>query len=383
MQIVPVEGKAMLERFIRVPMRLNANDPSWIAPLMFERREALSAKVNPFFQHAEAQFWLAVKDGRDVGRISAQIDRLAPTDPADPAGYFGMIAAEDDAAIFAALFAVAEAWLAERGRTRVLGPFNLSINEEIGLLIEGFDTPPMLMMGHDPAYAAARIEALGYAKAKDVFAYISDIPVFTPGVQARLQRPLPAGMTLRPVRMNRFDEEVNTLVAILNDAWADNWGAAPVTEAETKHLGESLRLILHPRFVWFVEIDGEPAGFIVLLPNLNDAIYDLKGKLLPFGWAKLLWRLKVKGVRRGRVPLMGVKKKFSRDPRGLLAPFALVDVIRREGVKHGITGGEYSWILEDNKPMRHILESFGAHAYKTYRIYEKRLAPALAAPAAV
>jgi len=373
LEIIPVDSPALLERFIRVPMRLMENDPSYVAPLMFERREALSAKHNPFFQHADVQFWLARKDGRDVGRISAQIDHLARTDPEAPAGFFGMIAAEDDPDIFSALFETAESWLRARGRKQVLGPFNLSINEEIGLLVEGFDTPPMLMMPHDPRYAGARIEALGYTKAKDVFAYISDIPVFTKGVQARLGRPLPAGMVLRPVNMKKFDDEVNSLVEILNDAWSENWGAAPVTEAETRHLAESIRLILHPRLIWFVEIDGEAAAFIVLLPNLNDAIYDLKGKLFPFGWAKLLWRLKVKGVKRGRVPLMGVKKKFARDPRGLLAPFALVDAIRREGVKIGIVGGEYSWILEDNRSMRHILEDFGARAYKTYRIYGKAL----------
>ncbi|MEO8926517.1 MAG: dATP pyrophosphohydrolase [Caulobacteraceae bacterium] len=371
--IVPVASPAELERFIRLPMRLNAGDPNWIAPLMFERREALSPKHNPFFQHADVQFWLARKEGRDVGRISAQIDHLARTDPAAPAGYFGMIAAEDDPAVFAALFETAEAWLRARGRVQVLGPFNLSINEEVGLLIDGIDTPPMLMMGHDPAYTAGRIEALGYAKAKDVLAYISDVPVFTPGVQARLNRPLPRGVVLRAVRMNRFDEDVRILVDILNDAWSQNWGSAPVTEAETKHLAESIRLILHPRLVWFLEIDGEAAGFGVLLPNLNDAIFDLGGRLFPLGWAKLLWRLKVRGVKRGRVPLMGIKRKFARDPRGAFAPFVILDAIRREGVKLGITQAEYSWILEDNLPMRHILEGFGARIYKTYRIYGKTI----------
>ena len=376
MEILPVRTAAHLERFIRVPMRLNAGDPNWIAPLMFERREALSAKHNPFFAHADAQFWLACKDGRDVGRISAQIDHLAPSDPAAPSGYFGMIAAEDDPDVFTALFDTAEDWLRERGRTRALGPFNLSINEEVGLLVDGFDTPPMMLMGHDQPYVGGRVEDQGYLKVKDLYAYISDVPTFTPGVQARLNRPLPEGMVVRPVRMNRFDEEIAVLVDILNDAWSSNWGAARVTEAETRHLGQSLRPILNPRLVWFVEIDGEPAGFVVMLPNLNDAIFDLNGKILPFGWAKLLWRLKVTGVKRGRVPLMGVKRKFARDPRGVFSPFALVDAIRREGVKIGINQGEYSWILEDNQPMRHILEAFGARAYKTYRVYEKTIAAA-------
>ena len=373
MDILPVASAAELERFIKVPMRINAEDPNYIAPLMFERREALSAKHNPFFEHADTQFWLARKGGRDVGRISAQIDHLAKTDPAAPEGFFGMIAAEDDPEVFAALFAAAENWLRSRGRTRAVGPFNLSIWEEVGLQIDGYSTPSMLMMPQDAPFTARRVEEQGYTKVKDVFAYISGVPVFTPGVQARLNRPLPPGMILRPIRMNRFDEELKNVVGILNDAWSENWGSTPITDAETRHLGESLKLILHPRLLWFVEIDGEPAAFVALLPNLNDAIVDLKGKLAPFGWAKLLWRLKVRGVKRGRVPLMGVKKKFARDRRGIFAPFVILDAIRREGVKLGITEAEYSWILEDNLPMRHILEGFGARIYKTYRLYGKSL----------
>ena len=372
-EIVPVTGKAELERFIQVAMRINACDPNYVAPLMFERREALSPKHNPFFEHADVQFWLARTDGRDVGRISAQIDHLARTNPTKPAGYFGMIAAEDDDEVFSVLFETAETWLRSRGRTQAIGPFNLSINEEVGVLVDGFDTPPMLMMPHDAPFTARRIEEQGYAKVKDLFAYISGVPTFTPGVQARLNRPLPIGMVLRPVRMEKFAEDLRLLVEIWNDAWSENWGAAPITEAETTYLGQSLRLILHPRLLWFLEIDGEAVGFGALLPNLNDATYDLGGKLAPFGWMKLLWRLKVKGVKRGRVPLMGVKKRFARDRRGILAPFVILDAIRREGVKLGIREAEYSWILEDNLPMRHILEGFGASIYKTYRIFGKTL----------
>jgi hypothetical protein len=373
-EIIPVESKAELERFIRLPMRLSAHDPAWVAPLMFERREALSRKINPFFQHADAQFWLARKDGRDVGRISAQIDHLAKTDPAAPAGYFGMIAAEDDAEVFTALFKTAEDWLRDRGRTEALGPFNLSVNEEVGLLIDGFETPPMVMMGHDQPFTARRIEEQGYAKAKDMYAYISEAFLFSERVEARLKRPLPAGMVLRQVRMNKFDEEIRILSEILNDAWSENWGAAPITEAETKHLGESLKLILVPKWIWFVEIDGEPAAFVVLLPDLNDATRDLNGSLLPFGWAKLIWRLKLRPIRRGRVPLMGVRKRYARDRRGGLAPFVLIDAIRRESMKQGLQAAEYSWILEDNLPMRHILEGLNARIYKTYRVFGKQIA---------
>jgi hypothetical protein len=371
-QIVPVVGKAMLERFIRLPMRLNANDPAWISPLLFERREALSNK-NPYFEHADVQFWLAVRGGKDVGRISAQIDHLAREEPDKPTGHFGMIAAEDDAEVFAALFATAEAWLKARGKVRVLGPFNLSINEEAGLLVAGHDTPPFVMMPHDPAYAQARVEALGYVKAKDLLPYWTPVPKWPAAIQRRLDRPLPAGVVLRPIDNKRFEAEVNSLVEIYNDAWKDNWGSVPITQAETKFLKDSLGFLLKPQSIWFLEIDGEAAAFGVVVPDLNDCIRDLDGRLFPFGWAKLLWRLKFGRMRRGRVPLMGVKRKFARDPRGLFAPFLLMDAMLKTVIKYGNEGCECGWILEDNRPMRHIMEMLGGTPYKTYRIYEKMI----------
>jgi hypothetical protein len=219
------------------------------------------------------------------------------------------------------------------------------------------------------------VEAQGYEKAKDVFAYISETFQFNPLIEKRISKPLPAGMVLRQVRMDRFKEEVAIFTDILNDAWSENWGSAKITEAEAKYLGDSLRLILNKNWFWFVEIDGEPAAFIILLPNLMDMVHDLGGKLWPTGWAKLIWRLKFQPVRSARVPLMGVRKKFHRDRRGALAPFVLIDAVRRHSVPQGLQRAEYSWILENNKPMRHILEGLNAHIYKTYRIYQKQIAP--------
>jgi hypothetical protein len=368
-EIVEVLTPADMDRFVRLPLRLNAGDPAWSPPLVMERKEALSPKINPFFQHAEAAFWLAVRDGRDVGRISAQLDHLAPPDPDAPYGYFGMIAAEDDPAVFAALFTAAESWLKARGKVRAVGPFNLSVNEEIGLLVDGFDTPPMVMMGHDPRYAGPRIEAQGYAKEKDVFAYICDTATDVPAAaRRRLDRGPPAGVTLRMLDLKRYDEEVRTLTSIFNDAWAGNWGFAPLTEAETDHLGKSLKLLL-----WFAEVDGEPVGFGVVLPNLNEAVRDLNGELFPFGILKLLWRLKVAGVKSGRLPLMGIRRSAYSSVRGAMLPFLIIDNLRREALKLGITKVEMSWILEDNLPMRRIIEAVGGERYKTYRLYGKAL----------
>ncbi len=373
--ITEVASKADLARFIRLPMALNANDPAWISPLISEREAALSAKTNPFFDHAEVQLWIASRGGRDVGRISAQIDALSPSDPKAPVGHFGMIAAEDDAEVFAKLLETAETWLKARGCVTALGPFNLSINEEVGLLVDGFDTPPMVLMGHDPQYAAPRIEAQGYTKAKDIYAYLSKMTDDVPApIIRRIRRGLAPGVTLRMVDMKRFDAEVASLTEILNDAWSGNWGFTPTTEAETRQLAKSLRPIIDPRLVWFAEIDGETAGFVAMLPNVNEAITDLDGRLAPFGWAKLLWRLKVSRVKSVRVPLMGVKRKFGDGMRGQMLPFQLMDASATQARALGYERYEFSWILEDNAPMRRICESLGAHIYKTYRIYEKALA---------
>ena len=375
LQVIPVQTPDELKRFIALPARLNAKDPNWITPLFMERTEALTPKTNPFFAHAEVQLFLATRGGRDVGRISAQIDQLTPQPtPGRLDGHFGMIAGEDDAAVFQVLFRAAEDWLRARGRTHVVGPFNLSINEEVGLLVHGFDTPPMILMGHDPAYTGKRVEEQGYAKAKDVFAYRAgedgDIPEVA---RRRVKRGLPEGVVLRQLDMKRYDEEVHTLTDILNDAWKENWGFTATTEAETAQLGKALKQVIDKRLIWFAEIDGEAAGVVVFLPNVNEAIADLKGKLLPFGWAKLLWRLKVKSVKSARIPLMGVKKKFASTQRGRMLPFWMMKASRDMAMSLGYNRYEISWVLEDNKAMCHIAENVGGTHYKTYRIYEKAL----------
>ncbi len=375
-EILPVRGRAELERFIRLPHALFRGDPAWVPPLLAERRAALSPRANPWFRHAEAAFWIARRGGRDVGRISAQEDRLAPADP-DGAriGHFGLLAAEDDGAVFAALLSAAEGWLAARGLRRVRGPFSLSVNDQAGLLVSGFDAPPMLMMPHDPPYAGPRVEALGYRKARDLLAYVCDADTpLPPAAAAVVRRGLPAGVTLRPMRRGALREEVSALIGIFNDAWAGNWGFVPFTAEEVAHLADELRPLLRERLVWFAEFRGEPVAFAVCLPNLNEAIRDLSGRLLPFGWARLLWRLKVSGVASARVPLMGVRRSLNNGLFGRVVPFFLVEAMRQEAKALGIRRIEMSWVLEDNARMRHLAEAAAGRAYKTYRVYERDLA---------
>jgi len=374
LQIVPVDSLAMMKRFIRLPTRLHANDPNWVTPLDMEREETFSREKNPLFRTTEVQFWLAQRDGRDVGRISAQVE-TGTISATDKTGHFGLIAAEDDPTIFAALFTTAESWLKARGMKQVLGPFNLNINEETGVLVDGFDTPPMLLMGHDLPYVAQHIEARGYTKAKDVYAYIYDIDrPFPQAVENLLRRELPKGYRLRKLDFKQYRRDIGDITDIFNNAWCDNWRFAPLTEVDTEHLAKAMKPILNPDLVWFVDVDGEPAGFGVALPNINEALEGLDGKLLPFGWARLLWRLKVKGVKTARVPLMGVKRKFAGGLGGSLLPFLIIDAMRKEARKIGYQKVELSWILEDNIGMNRINQGIGAHAYKTYRVYGKALA---------
>jgi hypothetical protein len=374
-EVVPVSGRAATERFIRLPERLLAADPRFVPPLRMERRMAFSTRKNPYFRHAEAAFFLALRDGRPVGRISAQQDRLSPPMPdGSPAGHFGLLLAEDDAAVHAALLAEAERWCAARGVRRITGPFSLSINEESGLLVQGFDTPPMLMMPHDPPYTARHLEALGYAKEKDLLAYRVETALPPPAGAAQLvARGLPPGVTLRTMRMGELRQEVAKLVGIFNDAWAGNWGFVPITEDEVDAMASALKPLLRERLVWFAEVDGEAIAFAVCLPNLNEAIRDLGGRLLPLGWAKLLWRLRGHRVGTARVPLMGVKRSLAKGMLGRVLPLFIVEALRSEARAQGIRQIEMSWVLDDNLPMRRLAEAVGGEAYKTYRVFGKDL----------
>ncbi|APH56018.1 dATP pyrophosphohydrolase [Granulibacter bethesdensis] len=369
-EIIPMRSKADRERFIAFPDRLAAEDPYYIAPLRIDQRMLLSQSRNPYFRHAKAAFWLARRHGRDVGRISAQHDLLEP----NGIGHFGMLAAEDDAAVFAALLRTVEAWHRERGIGEIQGPFNLSINETAGVLVDGFETPPMLMMGHDQPYVGSRLEEQGYEKARDLLAYLYDTEApLPPFVGRMLNRPLPQGLSIRHLNWSRYREEVASITAIFNDAWSDNWGFVPLTEDETDAMAQQLKLLLHDKMIWFADYEGKPIAFIVALPNLNEAIRDLRGKLWPFGLVRLLWRLKIRGVKTARVPLMGIKRSFSHGLLGSLIPFLLVDAVRRESAKLGMCSVELSWVLENNDPMRRMNEALGGSIYKTYRVYRKSL----------
>jgi hypothetical protein len=373
LRISLVSSKKDLDFFIKLPESIFADDPCWVTPLMLERRMFFSDKHNPYFQHAKWQAWLAWRGDQIVGRISAQVDSLHLERYNDATGFFGFLDAEDNQNTFDALISTAEKWLKDQKIRKVRGPFNLSINEEMGLLVEGFDTPPVFMMGHAKPYYQQRIENYGYVKVVDTFAYMIAPDFKVPRVMTRLLSKNQDRINVRPINKKKYNEEIAIMREIFNDAWSENWGFLPFTVAEFDELGKNLKFLIDSEFIQIAEVDNEPAAFIVTVPNLNEVIKDLNGKLFPTGLIKLLWRLKVKYPKSARVPLLGVKKKWQNTRLGPLLTFLMVDVERQQMVARGVTDIELSWILEDNTGMRGIIRSIGGREYKRYRIYEKNI----------
>ncbi len=369
---MPVDDARQRRQFIRLPWSVYAGDPAWIPPLLIERREHLSPR-NPYFAHARCRLWLAYRGSRAVGRISAQVDALHQERYRDATGFFGMLEAEDDGEAFRALLETAEGWLREQGMARIRGPFNFSINQECGILVEGFQTPPMIMMGHARPYYEPRVSAEGYRPVKDLLAYRVPADFKTPRVMELALAKAADCARIRPLRKSSFDNDLAILKDIFEDAWAQNWGFVPFTDEEFRHLGQSLRLLVDEEFVQIAEVDGEPVAMIVVFPNVNEALKDLDGRLFPFGWLKLWWRVKVRGPKTARVPLMGVRHRLQGGALGPALAFMLIDAVRRHGVRRGVRDVELSWILDDNFPMQNMLTAIGGEAYKRYRLYEKAL----------
>jgi len=373
LEIREVTGKKALKAFIRVPWSIYKDDSNWIAPLLFERKEALSSK-NPFFKHAVWRAWIAYQDGKPVGRISAQIDELHQQRYNNKTGFFGLIEAPDDFDIFSALFETAENWLRKNGMQQIVGPFNLGINQEVGILVEGFNTPPRVMTSHSPRYYGAAIEACGYQPAQDMLAYELDIHSYTSPVsmQELISRNSDR-VKVRQLDPKNKEADFDLMRDIFNDAWQDNWNFVPFTQEEFRTIGKELSMVVPADFMQIAEIDGEAAAFIVLLPDINEVSADLNGRLLPFGWAKFLWRLKVRFPKACRMPLMGVRKKYQKTIFGPTMAFMLIESVIMPGMSRKGETVEMSWILASNKPTINIIEKFGGKITKRYRMYEKDL----------
>ncbi|WP_129793387.1 N-acetyltransferase [Sphingosinicella sp. CPCC 101087] len=367
--------KADRKAFIELAYRLNADDPHWIPPLKEEVRGLITPGKNPWFEHAEAAFLLARRGDRIVGRISAQVDALVLEHMAPGLGQWGMFEAEDEAA-GRALLAAAEDWLRAKGMSRSMGPFSLGIWDEPGLLIKGHGHSPMVMMGHNKAAYEGWVERAGYAKAKDLLTYDLDVSKEFPPL---VQRIVAAGeknqrIRIRKIDPSRFDEEAALILSILNDAWSDNWGFIPLTPSEIAYAGKKLKPIVLDEVIRVAELDGEPVAFMLTLPDINALIRDLDGELFPFGWAKLMWRMRKRRYPGARVALMGVVKRLQTSRLASQLAFMLIEYIRRAGISaYGIQRGEVGWVLEDNQGMISIADAIDSRCNRIYRIYEKPL----------
>ncbi len=371
--VLPADSAACRRDFLRLPGRLYAADPNWVPPLEFELRERIWGS-NPYLLHASAQAWVAYDAaGVPVGRITAQWDRLQQEFHADRSGAFGFYEAVDDARVTAALFAAATAWLRAQGAHCLRGPLNLSVNEECGLLVEGFDSPPCVMMGHGlPRYDRALQDA-GLRSARDLLAYRVAPDFEAPRVMRRLAEAGGSSVRVRSLDTRNRARELALIRDIFNDAWSRNYGFVPFTEEEFADVGKLVTLLAPPDYVQIAEVDGVPAAFIVAMPNIHEITRHLGGRLLPFGWLKLLWGLKVRHPQSARVPLMGVRQSFQNSRLGPGLAFAVIDAVRKSMCARGVTEVEMSWILEDNSGMRSIIEAIGGEVYKRYRLYEMEL----------
>jgi GNAT superfamily N-acetyltransferase len=378
--IRPVLTKADKLAFVDLPYRLYANDPNWVPPLRNEVHALITPGKNPWFEHGRAQLFLAERSGHVVGRISAHIDDLALAQPAEQGmgpgtGNWGLMEAEDEQ-IAQALITSAEAWLRGEGMIRALGPLSLSIWDEPGLLTMGHDHPPTVMMGHNRAEYQGWVEGAGYAEVKRLTT--SDVPIVNsfPEIVNRIvaSGEKSSRIRIRHVDKRNFDAEAALILSILNDAWSDNWGFIPITDAEIAHVGKKLKPLVFEDLIRIAEYDGRPIAFMMVLPDLNEVLKGLNGSLFPFGWAKLLWWLRKPKVRTMRVPLMGVVKDYQSSRLASQLAFMMVEYIRRDAVaKYGATRGEFGWVLEDNVGMNAVSTAIEAPTNKVYTLYAKSL----------
>ncbi|MEP9402685.1 N-acetyltransferase [Sphingomonas sp. VNH70] len=376
----PVLTAADRKAFIALPYRLYANDPHWVPPLKSEVAGAIDPKKNGWFSHAEGRLFLAERAGKVVGRISAHIDTLALTMPADKGfgpgvGFWGMYEVEDREA-GDALIAQAEDWLRAKGMTRAIGPCSLSVWEEPGLLIQGHDHSPTVLMGHHLPQYKGWIEGAGYQPVKQLITYELDITKDFPPI---VQRIVAAGeknprIHIRRVDKSKFADEAAIILRILNDAWSDNWGFVPLTQPEVDDVGKKLKPLVFGDLIRIAELDGEPVAFMITLPDMNEPLKPMKGNLLPFNWARLLLWLRAPKARTMRVPLMGVVKKLQASRMASQLAFMMIEYIRRDAVaKFGASRGEIGWVLDDNQGMNAIATTIDSKVNRVYQMYERWL----------
>lgn len=372
---VPLSDRKLVERFIRVPWYVHREhhpSPRWVPPLLMDRRDYLNPDKNPFFKHVQAAFWIARKDGRDVARVAAVRDEDFVKFHGQQTGYLGMFECPDDPELAQALVDTAKAWLAARGCTAMIGPFELSMNYISGVLVEGFERDPGINMPYNPPYYDRLLQGTGMAKAKDLLHWGIDpqrpIPERVAKIAAKVAER--RGITIRDMRFDDWDAEVLRSLEVMNDAWEKNWGFVPVGREEYLHIAKDLKMVLEPGLPIIAEVKGEPVAFVITMLDVNPVLKKLDGRLFPFGIVRLLWDLKVrKVVKGGRLILLGIKAAY----RGQGIDTLLFLATHRAAQRLGWTEGQIGWTLEDNDRVNAAVKNMGGYPIAKYRVYETTL----------
>jgi GNAT superfamily N-acetyltransferase len=373
--IRPVRTRRERKRFVKVPFRLHRDHPQWVAPLIFERMQFLDPGKNPYFQHAEAELFVAERDGEPVGRISAQVDSRWDEYQGGNDAIFGFFETDEDPEVARALLDAASGWARSKGRDRLLGPMDFTTNDEIGILIEGFERRPMILEPWHPPFYAEMIDAEGFSKAMDVqmwelqFGDLKEGERFDPAIHAAAEKALrEEGITIRNMRKREMAGEVRHFMDVYNEAWGENWGFVPVTDEEVEFQAKNLKQVIDEEWTWMAEKDGEVVGAALTLPDINQVMAKLNGRLLPFGWARFL--LGKRKIDQCRVFALGVKSAYRHT--GVAAGLYLKH-LEAAATPGGIGGGEMGWILETNEPMNRAMEGMGGKIVKRYRLYDRSL----------
>ena len=368
-----------IKTFVELPYRAYRGEPHWRPPLRMERLEHVDPKKNKSLDELRPSFFLAYRDEQVVGRIASFVNPKHLQHHNDQTGHFGFLDALDarDEETVSALLEAAENDLRAKGMSRIGGPYNFSVNDECGLLVDGFDSPPSVMMPYGRSDLPKMMEPAGYAKAMDMYALRHRMgeTFSTPAFVSRVKDRFDADprISVRSLDMSRLYEDIALIVGIFNDAWSDNWGFLPISDEEAKFLADSMKPVLQTESLWIAFVDGEPASFTLMIPNLNEATLGLDGRLLPFGWATLLYRIKVQGVKSARIPLAGTRKKFHKTRRGMTATVGAWEACLSAQHAKGVREVEFSWVLETNKDLLGLADIYDCDRYKTYRVYEKDL----------
>lgn len=372
----PVRGRRDLKRFVKLPFAIHREHPQWVPPLIYERLEFLDRDKNPYFNHAEAEYFLAERDGRTVGRITAQVDRRWDEFQGGSDGMFGFFESEDDPEVARALLEAATEWVREHGRERIVGPMDFTTNDECGLLIEGYDLAPLILEPWQPPYYRELIEAQGFGKSMDLLMWelhlgrLKEGDKFHPMIHAAAEKVEGEhGVTVRKMNKRDLEAEVARFMEVYNAAWERNWGFVPVSAAEAAFQAKNLKQILDENWTFIAERDGEVLGAALTLPDINQVLAKMNGRLLPFGWLKFL--LNKPKIDKVRVFALGVKPEHQH--LGIAASFYLRHLEAAASDDDLMAGGEMGWILEVNEPMNRAMEGMGGKVVKKYRLYERAL----------